>query len=283
MAMDGMQLQESAAAGEAAVRRRTASAPVLAFSVRGPETGIPVVLSHALGLDMAMWDDLAADLASTGYRVLCHDHRGHGASAVPPGPYTMDDLVADAARIIRECAAGPVVWVGLSMGGMVGQGLAIRHPELVRGLVLANTTAQYPSEARAGWVQRIRTVEASGMRAIAEMVVERYLHAAFRATNRHVAKLVRDRIRRADAQGYAASCHAVARVDWLAELGTVQVPTLVIAGALDVGAPPSMALAIQQQISRAQLVVLESASHLSVAEQPQQFAALIKDFLLHMG
>ncbi len=257
----------------------TFSVPQLRIALQGAGQGAPVVLSHALGLDVAMWDDLAEELAAAGHPVLRYDHRGHGQSAAPAGPYTMDELVADAARVIREWNVGPVAWIGLSMGGMVGQGLAIQHPDLVRGLVLANTTSQYPEAAQAAWAQRICTVEASGMAAIADMVTERYLHERYRTEHWQAANEVRKKIQRADAQGYAASCHAVANVDWLSQLKTIKVPTLVIAGALDAGAPPAMAETIHKEIRNSRLVVLEDASHLSVAEQPEKFSALVREFL----
>ena len=261
------------------MRVDTFISPRLNIDLQGGERGVPVVLSHALGLDMEMWDGLAEHLAASGHRVLRYDHRGHGQSATPPGPYTMDDLVADAARVVREWRVGPVVWIGLSMGGMVGQGLAIKHPEWVRGLVLANTTSQYPQAAKDGWAQRIRTVETSGMEAIADMVTERYLHEEFRSEHQAQTNALRKKIQRADGQGYASSCHAVAHVDWLSQLKTIQVPTLIIAGALDVGATPSMAESIHKEIPRSRLVILEAASHLSVVEQPEKFAALVDEFL----
>lgn len=257
----------------------TPSAPALRVTLQGSGTKPPIVLSHALGLDLTMWDWLADELASAGHPVLRYDHRGHGESAVPAGPYSMEDLVADAARVIRDWRVGPVVWVGLSMGAMVGQGLAILHPDLVRGLVLANTTSQYPPAARAGWEQRIRTVEASGMAAVADLVTERYLHAAFRTANPEQADAVRRKILRADPRGYVASCHAVARVDWLSRLLRIDAPTLVIAGALDAGAPPSMAEAIHRHIKPSRLMVLDDASHLSVAERPEAFCALVHEFV----
>jgi 3-oxoadipate enol-lactonase len=138
------------------------------------------MLSHALGLDHRMWDGLAAELGRA-HPVLRHDHRGHGGSALPSAPLALEHLVDDAARLIREWGRGPVVFVGLSMGGMVGQGLAIRYPELVRALVLANTTGQYPAAARQGMAQRIAAVEQGGMAAVADTVIERFLHADFRA------------------------------------------------------------------------------------------------------
>jgi 3-oxoadipate enol-lactonase len=263
-------------AGVRASSHHTFSRPQLKVSLQGQ--GSPLVLSHALGLDLNMWDGLAATLAPR-HEVLRYDHRGHGGSAVPTGPYRMDDLVDDAARVIREWGVGPVTWIGLSLGGMVGQGLAIRHPELVRALVLANTTARYPEAAQAAWAQRIAAVEQGGLEAIADMVMERYFHAGFRRERPQALAAFRAALLRTSAAGYAATCHAVREVDWLDRLPQVRCPTLVIAGALDVGAPVAMSQAIAERIPGAKLEVLADASHLSVAEQPQQFAALVEGFV----
>ena len=263
-------------AGVRTSTHHTFSRPQLKVALQGE--GTPVLLSHALGLTLGMWDTLAATLAPR-HEVLRYDHRGHGGSAVPAGPYRIDELVDDAARVIREWGAGPVAWVGLSLGGMVGQGLAIRHPELVRSLVLANTTARYPEAAQAAWAQRIAAVEQGGLEAIAEMVMERYFHAGFRSGQPEALAAFRATLLRSSAAGYAATCHAVREVDWLDRLPQVRCPTLVIAGALDVGAPVAMSQAIAERIPGARLEVLAEASHLSVAEQPQAFAALVEGFL----
>ena len=256
----------------------TFSQPQLRVAVQGADDGVPVVLSHALGLDLTMWDELAAQLGTT-HPVLRYDHRGHGGSAAPAGPYSMDELVDDAARVIREWGRGPVVFIGLSMGGMVGQGLAIRHPELVRGLVLANTTSQYPAAAQPGWTQRIETVRSRGMDGVADAVVERYLHADYRAAHPARAQALREQLLRSDVAGYAATCEAVRSVDWLDRLHEIRCPTLVLAGRRDVGAPPEMAEAIASRIDGATLDVFEDASHLSVAEQPQRFRQAVEAFL----
>jgi 3-oxoadipate enol-lactonase len=263
----------------------TFSQPQLAVALQGPADGAaaPIVLSHALGLDLHMWDGLAADLAARQHPVLRYDHRGHGASAVPPGPYAMDDLVDDAARLVREWGRGPVVWVGLSMGGMVGQGLAIRHPELVQALVLANTGARYPEAARALWAQRIAAVQSQGLAGIVDMVMQRYFTEAFRAASPEALAGFRSRVLRTDAAGYAACCHAVAAVDWLDRLAEVRCPTLVIAGAQDIGAPVAMSQAMAERIPGAELVVLDEASHLSVTEQPAQFGQALARLLARLG
>ncbi|HEV8312509.1 MAG TPA: alpha/beta fold hydrolase [Burkholderiaceae bacterium] len=265
-------------AGPRVQTHHTFSQPQLHVALQGAEAGVPVVLAHALGLDLSMWDGLAAELGKS-HPVLRYDHRGHGGSAVPAGPYALDDLVDDAARLIREWGRGPVVFIGLSMGGMVAQGLAIRHPELVKRVVLANTAAQYPDAAKAAWTQRIAAVQQGGMAAVADMVVQRYLHEGFRNANPGVAQGLREQILRSDAAGYVASCYAVMSVDWLEQLSKVQCPALVIAGAHDVGATPAMAQAIAQAIPGATLKVFDDASHLSVAEQPQAFADAVKAFI----
>jgi 3-oxoadipate enol-lactonase len=266
----------SLAAGSRAATHRTFSAPQLRVTVQGE--GPTVVLSHALGLDLHMWDALAARLAGT-YTVVRYDQRGHGESASPPGPYSIDDLVDDGARLIREWGRGPVAWIGLSMGGMVGQGLAVRHPGLLRGAVLANTVARYPFAATATWAARIAAVESGGMPAVADAVVERYLHDAFRAAHPELAAALRARLLRTDPAGYVACCHAVAGVDWLDRLASVRLPTLVIAGARDAGATPEMARAIAERIAGAELQILDDASHLSVLEAPDRFHAAVVDFL----
>ena len=263
----------------------TFSQPQLAVALQGPADGgaAPIVLSHALGLDLHMWDDLAAQLATARHPVLRYDHRGHGGSAVPTGPYTMDDLVDDAARLLREWGRGPVVWVGLSMGGMVGQGLAVRHPELIKALVLANTTSKYPPAAGAVFAQRIGAVRSGGMAAVVESVLERYFTAAFRASQPGAVASFRTKVLKTDPAGYAACCAAVGDVDWLARLNAVKCPTLIIAGALDVGAPPAMSQAMVEKIPDAELVIFDEASHLSVAEQPELFARTLQTFLSRVG
>jgi 3-oxoadipate enol-lactonase len=260
----------------------TFSRPQLKVAVQGATAaGAPIVMSHALGLDLHMWDELAAHLAAA-HPVMRYDHRGHGGSAVPAGPYAMDDLVDDAARLIREWGRGPVVWIGLSMGGMVGQGLAVRYPELVKAVVLANTSSKYPEAAAAIFAQRVTAVRTGGLAAIVDSVLERYFSAAFRASQPEAVAVARGTVLRSDPVGYAACCQAVGGVNWLDRLSTVACPTLIIAGALDVGAPVAMSQAMAERIPGAELVVLEEASHLSVAEQPALFEQHLTAFLVRV-
>jgi 3-oxoadipate enol-lactonase len=121
--------------------------------------------------------------------------------------------------LLRELDTGPVVWVGLSMGGMVGQELALRHPALVRALVLANTTSAYPEAAREVWQQRIATVRAQGIEVIADAVMGRYFHEGFRAAQAATVARYRHRLVTTDAVGYVGCCHAVGTVDTSAGWG----------------------------------------------------------------
>lgn len=240
--------------------------------------GRPVVLSHALGLDHTMWSEWAN--TQVGQRpVLAYDHRGQGRSAIPNGLLTMQVLVEDAGHLIESWDRGPVVWLGLSMGGMVGQGLAIQRPELLCGAVLAHTAAAYPPAAKLAWDQRIEAVNNGGMAAVADLVTQRYLGEAFRRIHPGVAAQLHEKILKNSPQGYTANCHAVAGVDWLDALYRITCPTLVLAGALDAGATPAMALAIQQRIPGARLELFENASHLSPWEQPAAFHKAIHTFL----
>ncbi|MBB3213517.1 3-oxoadipate enol-lactonase [Herbaspirillum sp. Sphag1AN] len=261
---------------------RSTGRPALHYTVRPPRNGkLPrhtIVLSHAIGCDLMMWDGLA-NLLAADCQVITYDHRGHGSSESMPGLYSMADLADDAAQLLREIDTGPVIWIGLSMGGMVGQELALRHPSLVRALVLANTTSAYPEAARTAWQQRITTVREQGIEAIAEAVMGRYFHDDFRASQAATVARFRARLTSCDVQGYVGCCHAVGTVDTTARLPQIQAPTLVIAGELDQGTPLAMSQTLVDGIAGAQLAVIAQASHISAVEQPQAFAELVTGFI----
>jgi 3-oxoadipate enol-lactonase len=266
---------------EGATSRRDGR-PALHYSVREPRNGKSprhtVVLSHAIGCDLTMWDGLANQL-SEDCRVIAYDHRGHGSSEAPAGTYQMADLADDAAALLRELDTGPVVWIGLSMGGMVGQELALRHPTLVRALVLANTTSGYPDAAREAWQQRIATVQSQGIEAIADAVMGRYFHDEFRSRHAATVARFRRRVVSTDVMGYAGCCNAVGTVDTTARLRAINAPTLVIAGELDQGTPVEMSRTLVEGIAGARLKVLEQASHLSYIEQPETFSKAVRGFM----
>lgn len=260
----------------------TSTRPKLHATVREARNGAPahtIVLSHALGQDSAMWDAVANDLAST-CRVICPDTRGHGRSHTHPDPLTMADLAADAARLIDELADGiSVIWVGLSMGGLIGQELAIRHPDKVKALVLANTTSAYPAAAREALSQRIATVEAHGMSALSTSTMARFFSEAFRAEQPATVARHQRLFEATDPEGYTACASALCEADTTARLYKVRVPTLVVAASLDEGTPVAMAQALAKAIPQAELVTLQGAAHLSAVEQPTAFAEVLGEFV----
>lgn len=242
--------------------------------------GPVVVLSHALGCDLTMWDGVTAILKNR-YTVLRHDHRGHGQSEAVPGPYTLDLLADDVAGLIKGQGGGPVHFVGLSMGGMTAQALAARHPQLLKSIVVANAALFYDDAARAMWQARVHTVQAQGVAAISDGAMQRWFTPEFRADEvgggaRKVAAL-RKVLETTDAAAYAASCEAVSRIDFRTSNGAIQCPALVIAGTRDEATPLAMSEAICASIKGAQLRTLPAA-HLSAVEQPDAFADWLERF-----
>ncbi len=245
--------------------------------------GRPLVCSHALGLDHQMWRGLAR--AFDGQRpVWAYDHRGHGRSAAPPGPWTLDDMAEDAQSMVQGLIeADPhhraPVWLGLSMGGMVGQHLLARAPALLAGAVLAHTVPGYDDAARAAWATRIEAVRAAGMGAVVQTVVERYLSAAFRTDRPMQASELRDQLLQNNAHAYMLACQAVAGFGPVVGLEATRLPVLVISGQLDVGAPPQAGEALAQRIPGARFQVLDHCAHLSPVEQPSAFLAEVQALL----
>ena len=238
--------------------------------------GPTVVLSHALGCDISMWDEVA-ELLSPHYAVLRYDHRGHGQSEAPVPPYSMQMLADDAAALIERECDGPVHFVGLSMGGMTAQALAARHPQRVRSIVVANSAQHYDDAARALWDARVKTVLQSGVPAIADAAMQRWFSASFRARAPERVSALRARLERCDPVSYAASCEAVRNIDFRASNAALHCPALVIAGTLDEATPVAMSEAMASTIPGAQLHTLPAA-HISAVEQPAAFAQLLREF-----
>src|SRR4029453_13113865 len=196
------------------------------YEISGPDDGPALVLSNSLGSTIAMWDPQVPTLAER-LRVIRYDHRGHGASPVPPAPYELADLGADAVRLLDRLGLERVHWCGLSLGGMVGMWMAINAPERIDRLVLCCTSAQRgPPEM---WAQRAETVRAEGVEGIADAGLERWLTADFRAHEPAATAKVRAMLVATPDAGYAACCGAIERMDLIAELGAIRAPTLVIA------------------------------------------------------
>jgi 3-oxoadipate enol-lactonase len=243
--------------------------------------GPVVVLSHALGCDLGMWDELT-ELLKPRFTVLRYDHRGHGQSQAPAGPYTMEMLADDAAAWISTQTQEPVHFVGLSMGGMAAQALAVRHPQRVRSITIANSAGYYGEPAGAMWRGRMNTVLTQGMAAIADGTIQRWFTPEFANDTEdggatRVAEL-RSRLLKVAPAPYAASCDAVAKIDFRSSNPSIQCPTLVIAGTRDEATPVALSEAIVASIAGARLAILPAA-HLSAVEVPKAFAGVLSAFL----
>ena len=240
--------------------------------------GEAVVLVHAIGCDMRTWDDLAPALAER-WRVVRVDVRGHGASPVTPRPYSLTGLAGDVAGVLDRLSIERAHWVGLSMGGMIGQAFALAHGDRLARLVLANTTSSYGADGRKMWEARAKAVEEGGMAAITELAMTRYFSDEFRARHAEVVERVRTRFLETDPRGYIGCCDAIRDLDFSGKLAQIRARTLVIAGEKDVGTPPAMSEAIAAKIPGARMAIIPGAAHLSAVESPLEFAALVGEFL----
>lgn len=240
------------------------------------QTDAPVlVLSNSLSSTLAMWERQISEF-SKHFRILRYDHRGHGGSDVPPGPYTIDLLARDAKELIEKLDVAPVAFCGLSLGGMVGMWLAANAPHLLTRAVFANTSAYFGNPDI--WNQRIASVEANGMQAAAEATIQRWLTQDFRDANPEITQKTFDMIANNSAAGYIAAAPGVRDVDLREALPRITTPSLVIAGALDPSTPPAMSEAILETIPDARLAILDSA-HMSNIEKTDEFNRLVVSFL----
>ncbi|MPY97612.1 MAG: 3-oxoadipate enol-lactonase [Actinophytocola sp.] len=239
----------------------------------GPADGDVVVLSGSLGSDVRMWQPQVEPLAAAGYRVVRHDHRGHGDSPVPPGPYTLDDLGADAIALLDTLDVPRVHWVGVSLGGMLGMWLAAHRPDRIASLTACCTSAKLgPPET---WSDRARTVTEHGTGAVAEAVVARWFTPAFASAHPDRIDVYQRMVAATPAEGYAGCCRAIERMDLLDVLGDITAPTLVVAGAEDPATPPEHGRRIADGIPGARFEVVEGAAHLGNVEKPDAVTSLL--------
>lgn len=246
------------------------------YKVEG--SGPWVTLSHSLSCDLTMWDELAVALAPT-FSVLRYDTRGHGGTTVPEGSYSFEQLAADVLGLLDALKIEHTHFVGLSMGGMIGQHFALAAPQRLNKLVIANSTSRIPPEAGPLWDERIALARAQGCAGVVEGTLARWFTPGFRAAQPDAVARIAAQIRNTPAAGYIGCASAIRALDITAKIGAIAAPTLVIAGADDPGTPPAMSEVIAATIPGARLEIIPSASHLSCIEQPEIFNRLVADFL----
>jgi 3-oxoadipate enol-lactonase len=241
-------------------------------------SGPVVTLAHSLATDLTLWDGLTAEL-SKDFTVLRYDARGHGRTSAPEGHYDFPLLVADLVGLLDALNIERTHFVGLSMGGMLGQHFALAAPERLGKLVLVSTASRIPPEAGAVWDERIATARAQGMTAHVEATLARWFTAPYRAAYPEVMARIGALIAATPVAGFAGWGAAICTLDVTDKLGAVRAPTLVVVGADDPGTPPALSQTIAAAISGARLEIVPAASHQLVIEQAETFRRLLSDFL----
>lgn len=247
------------------------------YRIDGPDDGPVLVFSHSLGCDHAQWDAQAAALQAH-FRVLRYDLRGHGASDVPGGEYTIEALAGDALGIADALGIGQFAFCGLSLGGMIGQWLAARAPQRVTHLILANTSARFPDPTVMD--TRRRTVLEGGMPAVSDAVMQRFFTPDRLAANMPAIANIRRVLMATDPVGYAGCCAAVRDMDQRSLLPSIHVPVLIIVGDRDASTPwQGHGEVLAEGIKHAHVKHLPTA-HLSNIERPRSFTAAMTGLLL---
>jgi len=244
----------------------------------GKRNGEVVVLSHSLGSSLIMWQPQLEVLESD-FRVLRYDTRGHGNSAAPPRPYTMEMLVSDAIGLLDTLSIEKVHWVGLSMGGMIGQGLAIEAPHRLTSVTLCNTMSVVRKSMKQIWQNRIKTGERFGMHHLVDFTMERWFTESFRASQPKAYLDIRQQFLRTSVRGYIGCCQAIYNLDYEDRLAQITVPTHIIAGDQDLATPLAESRVMHEKILGSSLEVIEGAAHLSNVEKAQNFNQSLVSFL----
>ena len=242
------------------------------YLLEGPEDAPVLVLSNSLGTTLEMWEDQAASLHEH-YRLLRYDHRGHGGSAVPPGPYAIEDLGRDILTLLDGLEIERFSFCGISIGGMVGMWLASEIPERIDRLVLCSTSAKLGSPDN--WSQRAATVRENGIGAIADSVMELWFTPDFRSSRPETVGWATRMLQDTPVEGYAGCCEAIRDMDLRDRLDAIIAPTLVLAGADDPAITFDHVELIRDLIPNAHAEIIREASHVVNIEKPEEITQRI--------
>jgi 3-oxoadipate enol-lactonase len=246
------------------------------YSIEGE--GPWITLSHSLACNLGMWDE-QVEVLTRKYKVLRYDTRGHGQSSAPPGEYTLEQLADDIKALLDALRIRQTHWLGLSMGGMIGQTFALKYPGVFHSMVLADTTSRRAPDAAKLWGERIRIAREQGMAPLVETTLARWFTEPYRTAHPEVVGRIADDIRATPVLGYIGCCQAIAKIDVTDRLQEISCPALVIVGEQDQGTPPAMARAIHENLPGSELQIIPSAAHLSSIEQAEVFNDAVLEFL----
>jgi len=248
------------------------------YELSGKAGSPVVVLSHSLASSLLMWNPQMEAL-NPHFQVLRYDMRGHGKSGITSGPYTLELLADDVVGLLDVLKIDRVHYVGLSIGGMIGQSLALNHAHRLRSLALCDTAAVIPSEAQPVWQERIDKTLSKGMEAQVDETMERWFTPSFLKQRPPMVEIIRKEILATSVQGYIGCAEAIRKLNYLERLPEIKLPTLIMVGEDDPGTPVSASEAIHKRLSNSKLVILPSARHLSNIEQVKAFNEILLKFL----
>lgn len=212
------------------------------------------------------------------FKVLRFDTRGHGQSSAPIDPYTLDELALDAYELLQSLAIERTHWLGLSMGGMIGQTLVLKYPQLFHSLVLADTTSKRPDNAIQMWGERIAKAKAQGMLAIVDSTLARWFEEDYRKANPIIIQAISEGITGTSVNGFAGCCEAISHINTFDRLHEITCPTLIMVGENDHGTPPHMAQAMKEKMPDASFFEIPNAGHISNVEQSAIFNQHLMNF-----
>jgi 3-oxoadipate enol-lactonase len=243
--------------------------------VEGPENAPVLMISNSLGSNLHMWDPQMPELTRR-FRVIRYDSRGHGKSAAPPGPYSLDQLGKDALAILDQLGVKKAHWMGLSKGGAVGQWLLLHAPDRIERAVLANTGSQFANADT--WNERLRIMREQGLGALVDATMERWFTKSFREKAPETIGKIREAFLATPADGYAACMSALRDLDLREAIRSIRAPVMVVVGKHDPATPPEAGQAIASSIKGSRIVELDAA-HLSNIEAADAFTKAVIDFL----
>lgn len=250
------------------------------YDDHGPKDAPVVAFANSLGTDFRLWDAVLPHLPD-GLRVIRYDMRGHGLTTAPEPPYFMGDLVGDAARLLDHLGVRECVFVGLSIGGIVAQGLAAERLDLVRAIVISNSAARIGN--RAMWDERIAAARAGGVEALADGTMQRWFAAATRKDRPGLVEAFRNMLTRTPLDGYIGCMEAIAETDLYESTARLKLPTLGIAASEDGSTPPDMVRETTDLVAGSKFHLIRGAGHLPCVEKPADYAAALTGFLKEIG
>lgn len=247
--------------------------------IGGPADKPVIVFANSLGTDFRIWRDVIVGLAGD-YPIVTYDKRGHGLSDVGTAPYTMDDHVDDLAGLLDHLNVKRAIVCGLSVGGLIAQGLYKRRPELVEGLILCDTAHKIGTEE--SWNSRIAAVEQNGIASIADGVLKLWFTPDFHDKRKTDLVGYRNMLARQPLEGYAGTCAALRDADYTEAAKSIAVPTLVVVGDHDGSTPPALVRSLADLIPGSRFKIIDGAGHIPCVEQPAALTALMRRFIARL-